>query len=64
MKKVYSAIELQRLYDNQKGLSDLERRVLNVAMWLRARHSNYHGYAKQWYNVTVENGVILEDPNK
>lgn len=55
----YSERELQQLYDNQNNLTPLEYKVLNGAMWVRARQANYHGYAKRWPNIVVRNGDIF-----
>ena len=55
---IYSERELQELYDNQDGLSDEERKVLNAAMWIRAMRNNYHGYASRWFNIAVRDGRI------
>lgn len=56
---IYSANELQWLYDNQDQLTPLQQKVLNGAMWVRARQANYNGYAKGWSNVLAKNGEIF-----
>lgn len=53
---IYSVKELQWLYDNQRELNDFQRKVLNAAMWVRARMANYHGYTKEWPNIFLKNG--------
>ena len=53
---VYSVKELQWLYDNQENLNDIEKKVLNAAMWVRARMTNYNGYTKKWYNIALKDG--------
>lgn len=55
----YSVNELQWLYDNQSDLTPFQQKVLNAAMWLRARQANYNGYAKNWSNIKAENGQIF-----
>lgn len=55
---IYSVKELQWLYDNQKELNDFQRKVLNAAMWVRARKANYHGYTKEWHNIAVKGGKL------
>lgn len=56
---IYSEKEMKWLYDNQDGLSPLQQKVLNAGMWVRAMQANYHGYAKRWPNIKVENGEIF-----
>lgn len=53
---IYSAKELQYLYDNQNDLNDIERKVLGAAMWLRAMLAGYHGYTKEWHNIALRGG--------
>lgn len=55
---IYSAKELQWLYDNQDKINDFQRKVLSRAMWVRAMRANYHGYHKNWFNICVKNGEI------
>jgi len=61
--KIYSEKEMQWLYDNQDSLSPIEEKILNIAMWDRARRANYHGYDKRWPNIKVENGKIFYPDN-
>lgn len=69
---IYSVKELQWLYNNQNGLNDIERKVLDAAMWVRARMANYHGYTKEWYNIALKdgktywyyNGEMLRTPHR
>lgn len=56
---IYSEKEMKWLYDNQDGLSPLQQKVLNAGMWVRAMQANYHGYAKRWPNIKVQNGEIF-----
>jgi hypothetical protein len=53
---IFSAKEMQWLYDNQDKLSPIQQKVLNAGMWVRARQANYHGYAKRWSNIILKNG--------
>lgn len=55
---VYSVKELQSLCDNQLNITPFERKVLNAALWVRARQANYHGYAKQWSNIMAKDGEL------
>jgi len=55
----YSEKEMQWLYDHQDELSPIQQKVLRAVMWWRARMANYHGYVKEWPNITVENGEIF-----
>lgn len=56
---VYSVKELQSLYDNQLNITPFEWKVLNAALWVRARQANYHGYAKQWSNIMAKDGELF-----
>ena len=56
---IYTEKEMQWLYDNQDKLDQFQEKVLNAGMWVRAMHANYHGYAKRWPNISVENGEIF-----
>ena len=56
---IYSEKEMKWLYDNQGELTPLQQKVLNAGMWVRAMQANYHGYAKRWPNIKVENGEIF-----
>lgn len=56
--KIFSEKELQDLYDNQDNLTKAEERVLDAAMWVRARMANFHGYTDRWYNVGVKDQKI------
>lgn len=56
---IYTEKEMQWLYDNQDKLDRFQEKVLNAGMWVRAMHANYHGYAKRWPNISVENGEIF-----
>ena len=56
---IYSEKEMKWLYDNQNALNPLQQKVLKAGMWVRAMQANYHGYAKRWPNIKVENGEIF-----
>lgn len=55
----YTEKEMQWLYDNQDGLSDIQRKVLNAGMWWRARMANYNGYVEQWPNIVTKDGAVF-----
>ena len=55
----YSAKEMRWLYDNQEGLSDIQRKVLNAGMWWRAWKANYNGYVEQWPNIVTKDGAVF-----
>lgn len=55
---VYSAKEMQWLYDNQKDLTPIQQKALKAGMWVRAMKANYHGYAKEWPNIVVKDGEV------
>lgn len=55
---IYSVKELQQMYDNYREINDFQRRVVDAAMWVRARMANYHGYTKEWHNIAVKDGKL------
>ena len=55
---VYPVKELQSLCDNQLNITPFEWKVLNAALWVRARQANYHGYAKKWSNIMAKDGEL------
>lgn len=55
----FSVKELESMYNNQRDLAETQRKVLDAAMWVRARRANYHGYAPNWFNVRMEDGVLF-----
>lgn len=69
---IYSVKELKWMYEHYRELNDIERKVLDAAMWVRARLANYHGYTKEWHNIALKdgktywyyNGELLRTPHR
>ena len=55
----FSVNELESMYNNQRDLTEAQRKVLNAAMWVRARMANYYGYAPNWFNVKIQDGILF-----